>query len=411
MLENVRSHHVYRLIIKEKSLIFALCWRFMIGKYQILEELGRGAMGVVYKAIDPDIERVVAIKTLHANLASGNMAEELLGRFKREAQAAAKCSHVNIVSVLEYGEHDAMPYIVMEFVEGKPLSDVIAENSSLSLKFVFSVLSQLFKALNAAHSAGIVHRDIKPANVMVMADGVIKLADFGIARVSSSAHLTQVGMMIGTPRYMSPEQAMGQEVDVRADIFALSMVWMDMLAKLPKGSGIEYCTLNHIDGLMQANNIDYELMLPLPIVNVLHKGLAANPGNRYANIKAFVKDVQALLPAIKSIKAGVDPDLQATVLSQTVTKSSSTSQSTHLGQLNTTGNLNSGIDTNSSLSVDMITLADLTKDYQTLIGVEADELIRSSLREVISFSELIYTLANQIPNKRKRKKFLQSWEQ
>ncbi|NNE63332.1 MAG: serine/threonine protein kinase, partial [Gammaproteobacteria bacterium] len=176
-----------------------------IGKYQIRSSLGEGAMGVVYEGYDPDIERRVAIKILHPHLINEKHGEEFLARFKREAKSAARCVHPNVVTVLEYGQDNDMPYIVMEFVEGFSLDQVIKRGRAITLQSTLSVISGLLKALEAAHKLDIVHRDIKAANVMILKDSRdIKLADFGIARIAESAELTMTGAVVGTPKYMAP---------------------------------------------------------------------------------------------------------------------------------------------------------------------------------------------------------------
>lgn len=166
--------------------------------------LGEGAMGVVYEGFDPDIERRVAIKILHPHLVTDRSGGEFLERFKREAKSAARCIHPNIVMVLEYGQDQDMPYIVMEFVEGSSLQEIVKSGRGIALQKSLSIISQLLKALHAAHNLEIVHRDIKSANVMILRDGgSVKLADFGIARVAESPDLTMTGAVVGTPKYLS----------------------------------------------------------------------------------------------------------------------------------------------------------------------------------------------------------------
>lgn len=200
-----------------------------IGRYEIQEMIGEGAMAKVYRAFDPEINRSVAFKVLKSDFC---VDEEYLSRFLREAKAAGALSHSNIVTVFDVGEIENSPYIMMELLEGKDLGDVLKERKKLSVDEVLIIALQLAKALNYAHKAGIVHRDIKPDNIIVLPDGeTIKVADFGIARMDSRDEMqkTQVGSVLGTPRYMSPEQALGENADGRADLFAVGVIMYEML--------------------------------------------------------------------------------------------------------------------------------------------------------------------------------------
>ena len=216
-----------------------------LGKYTIRRELGKGAMGVVYEGFDPLIERTVAIKTILPAQLNGAEAANVLARFKREAQAAGRLNHPGIVAVYDYGEEIAdddhtmvagegaqarqrVAYIAMEFVKGKELRDFFEANERFALKDVERLMGEILDALAHAHAHGVVHRDMKPANLIVLADGKVKIADFGIARVEKS-ELTQVGTVMGTPAYMSPEQFMGQPVDGRSDIFSCGVILYQFL--------------------------------------------------------------------------------------------------------------------------------------------------------------------------------------
>jgi len=195
-----------------------------IGKYDIQSVLGKGAMGVVYKAFDPGIERVVAIKTVRKDLVEQSMA-----RFKNEAVAAGRLLHPNIVSVYEYGEDDANAFIVMEFVEGTGLREYLNRGANFDLGQIAAMMTQLLQALDFAHERGVVHRDVKPANLILTKNGALKVADFGIARIDTS-NLTTMGMVMGTPSYMSPEQCQGQTVDRRSDLFSAAVVLYELLS-------------------------------------------------------------------------------------------------------------------------------------------------------------------------------------
>jgi len=199
-----------------------------LGKYELRGILGRGGMGVVYEGYDPHIERVVAIKTIRIGGFDEEQQQELLARFKREAQAVGRLSHPNIVQVYEYGEHEGKPYIAMEFVKGRELGDLLAQGERYEFADTVHIAEQMLAALAYCHSHGVVHRDLKPANLLMLDDGTVKLTDFGIARVESST-LTVIGAVMGTPNYMSPEQLSGQSVDARSDLFAAGVILYELI--------------------------------------------------------------------------------------------------------------------------------------------------------------------------------------
>jgi serine/threonine protein kinase len=197
-----------------------------IGKYKIVAEIGRGTMGQVYKAHDPVLNRFVAIKTLSA--VSG-LGDEKHTRFQREAQAAAVLSHMNIVTVHDFGEEQGLLYIAMELLEGTDLREAIDRELLKTMDDKLSVMEQICSGLSFAHSKGVIHRDLKPANIHIQPNGQVKIVDFGLARIESS-EMTQEGIVLGTPNYMSPEQAMGDRVDARSDIFSAGAVFYEILS-------------------------------------------------------------------------------------------------------------------------------------------------------------------------------------
>jgi serine/threonine-protein kinase len=353
-----------------------------IGKYRIRSELGEGAMGVVYEGFDPDIERRVAIKILHPHLISDRNGDEFLERFKREARSAARCLHPNIVTVLEYGQDADTPYIVMEFVEGVTLHDVIGARRGIPLQKTLSIISQLLKALHAAHQLEIVHRDIKAANVMILRDGGnVKLADFGIARIAESAELTKTGAIVGTPKYMAPEQMFGLKVDARADLFSVAMVFLDLLALLPKNPAIPRSSLPEIANLPPNNRIDYTILYPTALVPVLQKGLAATQAERYQSAREFVQGIKAVLPRLKTSASTAGDDATAVV------QKSTQSPPTNPGDLDS--------------------MTNLLVDY---VGPIAKNIMVAHDHANMPAAELASAISREIPQAAEREEFLRRWE-
>lgn len=199
-----------------------------LGKYRLDGVIGEGAMGVVYKGFDADIERPVAVKVLHSHLLGDDMGDELAIRFRLEAKAAARCMHSHIVTVFDYGVSDDSHYIVMEYIEGIDLKTLLRQEKRIPFRQAADTIFQVLSALEHAHKNGVIHRDIKPANIMVLDNGHVKVADFGVARLASS-DITQAGFMIGTPGYMSPEGRTGETVDNRSDLYSVGVVFYEIL--------------------------------------------------------------------------------------------------------------------------------------------------------------------------------------
>jgi len=202
-----------------------------LGRYRILDVIGRGAMGIVYKAVDPAIDRVVAIKTINLSLA-GHELDEYEARFQQEIKAAGRSSHPNIVTIYDVGRTDEVAYMAMEFLNGRELKDLLAEGRRPDVETTLDLMAQVADGLAFAHKQGIVHRDVKPSNIMVIdlpGGALAKITDFGIARAPGSAVKTMTGIVLGSPRYMSPEQVVGKPLDARSDIFSLGVVLYEML--------------------------------------------------------------------------------------------------------------------------------------------------------------------------------------
>lgn len=265
-----------------------------LGRYEVLSELGQGAMGVVYKAKDPLIDRIVAIKTINLGMAQEEK-EEYEGRFYQEAKAAGRLNHPNIVTIYDVGKSADIAYIAMEFLQGRELRDVLRENDGLlPVDQVLDMVAQVASGLAYAHEHGIVHRDIKPSNIMLIRDGHIKITDFGIARMASSAVRTQTGMVLGSPKYMSPEQVLGKVIDQRSDIFSLGVMLYEMLTGEAPFVGdnvnsIMFQTLNLVPAAPGTLNSNVPDMLNF----IVAKALAKERDDRYQNAKDFAADLRA----------------------------------------------------------------------------------------------------------------------
>jgi len=259
-----------------------------LGKYEIRSELGRGAMGVVYEAYDPGIERVVALKTIKPEMLAGAHAAEILARFRREAQAAGKLTHPNIVGVYDFGEDNGVWYIAMELVKGRELKSYFEANQRFATADIVRILSQMLAALGYSHKLGVVHRDIKPANVFIMADGSVKVADFGIAHVESS-ELTQVGTVLGTPAYMSPEQILGLPVDGRSDLFSVGVILYQFLTGERPFTGNATITMRKVleeDPLPPSR---FNVQIPGAMDSVVRRALAKKPEERFQSAESFTE--------------------------------------------------------------------------------------------------------------------------
>lgn len=278
-----------------------------IGKYLVEAVLGHGAMGVVYRGRDPVLDRPVAIKTIRAELLAADEDDDWHARFRQEARAAARCQHPNIVTVYDYGEtDDGNPYLVMEYVEGRELRRHLGEGRHFEVPAAALVLRQILRALDCAHLLGIIHRDIKPANVILLADGTVKVTDFGIARLSGGTGLTQTGAMIGTPNYMSPEQFTGGVLDRRADLYACAVIAFELLTgQRPFPGPTPPALLHQILNTTPPRPSALRPGLPPAIDAVLLRGLARDPAARYADAGEFHRALDAaLVPALPPAYAG-----------------------------------------------------------------------------------------------------------
>lgn len=270
------------------------------GRYVVIERVGSGGMAEVYRARDELLGREVALKVLHQRFAQDRSFVE---RFKREAQAAANLNHPNIVSLFDYGSDDGTYFIVMEFIDGQSLSELLHDTGPLMPERAAEIAADVAKALGRAHAAGLVHRDIKPSNIMITSSGQTKVTDFGIARALGSEGdqtMTQTGMVIGTAAYFSPEQAQGNPVDARSDVYALGVVLYEMLAGQPPFTGetplaVAYKHVREDPPPPSTVNSD----VPKSLDAITMKALAKNPDNRFASAGEMQEDLERFLAGQK----------------------------------------------------------------------------------------------------------------
>jgi serine/threonine protein kinase len=261
-----------------------------IGRYEIVAELGRGAMGVVYRATDPNIGRMIALKTMRID-AEGIDSEELLKRFRQEARAAGVLNHPNVVTIYDAGEHEGLFYMAMEYIEGRTLQTLLAGGRRLAAEQVVDVAKQVCAGLDYAHARGIVHRDIKPANVMITAEGVVKIMDFGIAKTGSG--MTSAGQVLGTPSYMSPEQVRGQALDGRSDLFSLGVVlYESVTGKKPFVGESITAIIYKIVAEDPVPPAEYDPQLHPGLAAIVIKALAKTKEKRYQRGVDLVHDLE-----------------------------------------------------------------------------------------------------------------------
>jgi serine/threonine protein kinase len=347
-----------------------------IGRYEIQGVIGRGAMGVILRAHDPDLERTLAIKLIARSLLEGADGDEYMSRFRREARASSRCPHPNIVAVHDFGIHEGQPYLAMEFVEGVSLQTALAAGRRLTVAEATAILGQVLDALGTAHAAGIVHRDIKPANLLLLPDMRCKVADFGIARLGDS-DLTRVGDMIGSPSYMSPEQCLGEPVDARSDLFSAGSVLLELLAG------------ERAFGIGNMMEVVYRVIhakpVPLPphivtafpgLPGVLARAMAKRAADRFP-------DAAGMAAAMRAATLGGGA-ADATLVVSTPPRTAP-----------------------AGIQLDGAALTALERNLAAHVGPIAAVLLRSALREASTTTALCEKLAESIPDPEARRRFRQ----
>ena len=343
-----------------------------IGRYRIEALLGTGAMGEVYRAHDPAIDRLVAIKVVRPELVAGSGGEQLLGRFRREARAAGRRFHPNIVAIWDFGDDHGTPFLVMELVEGQSLDQLIKSSGPLAQARSVAIITQVLSALGFAHASGIVHRDIKPSNIMVLPGDQVKVADFGIARLEAS-EFTIVGDLLGTPAYMAPEQLSGGPIDHRTDLFATGVILFEMLTGVKPFRGK---SITEIISFMEKRGPEdiraLNPAVPEAMKRVIAKSVAFDPAQRYADAPAFSRAVADAMPGLP-------------------------------GEAQLTAN---GAQTGSRASFSAELLREAERDLATFIGPMASIVVKRAVRNASDLLELYELLSRQVANPKDRTEFL-----
>jgi eukaryotic-like serine/threonine-protein kinase len=280
-----------------------------LGRYKIINELGRGAMGVVYKGEDPALDRTVALKTVILS-ADAEGKSEYQKRFFLEAKAAGRLSHPQIITVYDFGQEGDLAYMAMEFLKGKELRTRMKEGS-ISVPEAVHIAEQVAEGLGYAHEHGVVHRDIKPSNIMLLSHEQVKIMDFGIARMRASDHKTSTGLVLGTPKYMSPEQVSGSPVDHRSDIFSLGVVLYEMLTQSKLFEGEDTPQIFHSVANFQPpppSRLNAEV--PAMLDFVVERALKKDPSVRYQDAFELAQDLRSALAELVDREAAAAGEKQ-----------------------------------------------------------------------------------------------------
>lgn len=345
-------------------------------------------MGVVYEAQDPVIDRKVAIKLVRADLLAGEQRQDFVERFRREAQAAGRCSHPGIVVIYDFALHEGNPYLAMEYVEGLGLDRALRQEPRFTPAAAVAVILQVLEALGCAHALGIVHRDIKPANILLMTGGQVKVMDFGIARLDDS-DLTNVGTAIGTPSYMSPEQCRGEAIDARTDLFSAATVLQEMLiGRLPfpgrSFTQVAFTLMNEPPACAP----ELAAVAGPALTQVLHRALAKRPDERFADAAAMAGALRQALGGAPTPTADSD---KATVF---------------LPAARGAGALPAAGPTATGPVMAPALLGDLERGLARHLGPIARHLVHTSLRSAASAEDLCDQLARRIEHPEERRQFL-----
>ena len=368
-----------------------------IGKYEVVDLVGKGSMGLVYKGFDPHIRRAVALKTIRRDRLSSDV-EDSLVRFKHEAQAIGRLSHNGIVSVYDFGEEEDYVFLVMEFVEGHNLNEYFSQGRRFSIEDSVSIVAQLLDALDHAHEQGVIHRDIKPANIILKSNGMIKIADFGIAHIYSS-EITEVGLIMGTPCYMAPEQFRGEQVDCRADLYSVGVLFFQLLTGLRPFNGtydqLIYSVCNQPaphPSLTVSNTIisKYD--------NLVEKALRKSPADRFSTAREFRKELLDIYssPFVKPVSGD-------TIIHEGI--SSAGQQVQNAGDVSSSKSVS--VDKSlTPLGWDPLVLRTIEKQLAEFVGPFSHIMVKNAALSTTDPETLYLKLAEELDNSEDRSAFL-----
>ncbi|MCB1905914.1 MAG: serine/threonine protein kinase [Rhodocyclaceae bacterium] len=371
-----------------------------LGKYEIVGVLGRGGMGTVYRGFDPAIERTVALKTIRRDCLESGVADAI-ARFRNEARAAGRLSHPAIVSVYEYGEDRDISFIAMEYVEGFGLKEYLHQIGVMPLADSVSVVMQLLDGLAYAHEQGVVHRDIKPSNLIITSKGKVKITDFGVARLESS-ELTQVGTVIGTPSYMSPEQFMGLAADARSDVFAVGVMLYELLTGQRPFTGSMESLAYRICHEEPAPPSQVQPGVPPAFERIVGRALAKRPEERFPTAGAF-RDTLRL-----ALEHELDMQEAPSVSEETVIRTTGRIGQPRFDPAASTAyaGLESRAATQSSSRIENSTLTSVERELASVIGPVASLMVRRAAGRATTLNELYEALADKLPAGPDRDAFL-----
>lgn len=370
-----------------------------LGKYRITAVLGEDAMGVVYKGFDPDIQRTVALKTIRAQLDTDDASPGApASRFRNEAQAAGRLMHPGIVAVYDFGRDQQIAYIAMEYVDGRSLASYLSSKVRFTDTDIPGIMSQLLDALDHAHSKGVWHRDIKPANIIMMANGRLKVADFGIARIEST-HLTQTHYMVGTPSHMAPEQFLGKPMDRRVDIYGAGVVLYQLLTgRAPFAGTTEALMYKVVNELPPPPSTVEGASRPGWYDAVIARALAKRAEDRYPDAEAF----------LRALFDGAGQNIDDTGWEKTLMMAPPRPASPPLSPPTfappSMGSPSAGTPLPAHWDKAQLTQAELTLAKH--VGPLASVLVRRAARECADINELYARLAEQVTDPRARDAFL-----
>lgn len=373
-----------------------------IGKYKIKQALGKGAMGIVYLGYDELMDRDVAIKVLHQHLVEDeDTGPTITKRFRQEAKASARCMHPNIVSIFDFGFHQDLPYIVMEYVDGVELRTQLLIGERYSLPVATDITIQVLEGLQHAHGKNIVHRDIKPANIILLEDGSVKVSDFGVARLDTS-DLTGTGFLVGTPNYMSPEALSGKNVDHRADLYSVGVLFYELLTTNRPIQGVS--VEDSLETLHEQTHLSKQNIQS--IKPILKKALHPHEDGRYQSAEMFIEHLRKIddmeLTEAKS-QFFISPQ------ALTLIAAPNAQQNSPQHPANAHSNQPPNLMTSSHWASD--TLEQLESSLAKYLGPMAHYVIKKSSKTTDSIEILSRSLAGHIPQAKEQKEFLRELSQ